>query len=180
MKKRLSSSHQIIKTVLLIWLLFPLLSCVDESQKEQEGLTTIILVRHAEKVDDSADPDLSETGYERAARLAEMLEHVEFDVVYSTNYIRTRETAKPVAEANDLSITSYDPRNPGDEVKKWLEHHEGETILISGHSNSTPTFANAILGEEHFNEKFDESDYGNVLIITISAEGERKLLHLRY
>lgn len=160
--------------------LIPLFSNSVISQEIEEDLTTIVLVRHAEKLDDSSDPDLSEAGYKRAANLAEMFKDVDFDAVYSTNYIRTLETAKPVAEANDLSITEYDPRNPEGETKKWIENHSGETILISGHSNTTPTFANAVLDEEHFEEKFDESDYGNLLIITISEEGERKLLHLRY
>lgn len=180
MKKRIINSQQIIKTLFFLSLLISFLANPLSAQSTEEELTIIVLVRHAEKLDDSSDPDLSEAGYERAAKLAELFKHVEFDAVYSTNYIRTQETAKPVAETNDLSITEYDPRNPEGETENWLENHSGETILISGHSNSTPTFANAVLGEEHFEEKFGESDYGNLLIITISDEGERKLLHLRY
>lgn len=180
MKTRLISCHQIIKRLLLLSLLISFLINLASVQTADENLTTIILVRHAEKVDDSSDPDLSEAGYDRADRLAEMFENVPFDAVYSTNFKRTRQTATPIANANNLNVRVYDHRNPQAEAKNWIENHKGETILISGHSNSTPTFANAVLGEEHFGEKFDESDYGNILVITILDDGEKKLLHMRY
>ena len=138
------------------------------------------MVRHAEKIDDSVDPDLSQAGYERAEKLSEIFSNVEFDAVYSTDFKRTKDTAHPIAQANDLMIQEYDHQSPDTEVRRWMDDHSGETILISGHSNSTPTFANAVLGEERFKEKFDESDYGNILIVSVSQSGAKKLLHLRY
>ena len=177
MKRILISCHQIIK-VALIFVLF--ISCTVEEKPSEEGLTTIILVRHAEKIDNSSDPDLSEAGYNRADELAEMFSRIKFDAVYSTDFIRTRKTAEPIAEANKVSLQEYDHTNPAAQAEQWLRMHEGETILVSGHSNSTPTFANAILGESHFESSFDETDYGNILAITISREGDRKLLHLIY
>lgn len=177
MKKRLITCHQIINLVLLFSLIVPLQLMAQSSDGD---LTTIILVRHAEKVDESSDPDLSDAGYNRAEKLAEMFQRVSFDAVYSTNFKRTQETAKPIAEMNELEIQSYNSQNPSSQVNKWLEVHDGSTILVSGHSNSTPTFANTILGEDHFESSFDESDYGNILVITISDDGKKKLLHLRY
>lgn len=177
MKKRLISCHQIIKLVLFLIILLPVSLF---AQSPDGDITTIVLVRHAEKVDDSSDSDLSEAGYERAEKLAVMFDRISFDGVYSTNFKRTQETALPVAEMNNVEIQSYDHQNPSVQVEKWLESHQGETILVSGHSNSTPTFANTILGEDHFEGSFDESDYGNILIITISDDTDKKLLHLRY
>lgn len=177
MKKRLISYHQIINLVFLFSLLVPVSLIAQSSGSD---VTTIILVRHAEKVDDSSDPDLSEAGYNRAEKLAEMFDRVQFNAIYSTNFNRTRETVKPIAESNGLSIQSYEPQNPPSQVEKWMEAHKDETILVSGHSNSTPAFANAILQQDHFEGNFEESDYGNILIITITGEEERKLLHLRY
>lgn len=167
------------KTLLLLTLSLSL-SISEALGQENIDETTFILVRHAEKVDDSYDPDLSDLGYERVEKLTEKFERVNFDAVYSTPLIRTMETARGIAEANEVSILEYDHRDPEMEVSKWLEEHRGHTVLISGHSNSTPMFANALLKEEHFEEKFDESDYGNLLIITVPTEGNPKLLHLRY
>lgn len=177
MKKRLPSYDQIIKLFFVFSLLLPVSLY---GQPEDTESTTVILVRHAEKADNSQDPDLNDAGYERAEKLAEMFEYVSFDAIYSTNFKRTQATVSPIAEMNDLGMQAYDHRDPTSEVTKWMELHQGETILISGHSNSTPTFANTFLGEDHFDGSFDESDYGNILIITISTEGGKKLLHLRY
>ena len=150
------------------------------SQQLTDETTTFVLVRHAEKVDDSHNPELSEEGYERVAQLDRMLEKVKFDAVYSTPLIRTMETARPISERHQLTIQEYDHRNPEDVVAGWIQRYRGQTVLVSGHSNSTPAFANALLGEEHFINKFDESDYGNLLIITISPNDVRNLLHLRF
>lgn len=177
MKIRLIKGDQIIKN---LFLLACLISFLSQPVYSQNGLTTIILVRHAEKMDNSSDPGLSETGYKRADKLAAMFRNVEFDAVYTTDFKRTRETARPVAEANNLTISIYNYRDLPKEAKSLLEAHKGETILVSGHSNTTPAFANEILGYEHFEENFNESDYGNLLLIIISSGGEKKLLHLRY
>lgn len=159
--------------------------CVPVDKQDQpsvttEELTTFILVRHAEKVDESADPDLSPEGFERAERLAAILDHVSLDAVYSTPFLRTTKTVQPVTEKLGLEITEYDHRNPESQSDAWKAEHAGQTVLISGHSNSTPTFANALLGNKYFEDKFDESDYGNLLIITVDMNGNSKLLHLRY
>ena len=167
-------------TLLLLSLLISICSSARAQGQVAEETGTFILVRHAEKVDDSRDPDLSQEGYERAERLATMLAEIEFDAVYSTPFIRTQETARPLAEKNGVEISEYDPRSPEETATEWRSLHRGDIVLISGHSNSTPTFANALLGREHFTEKFDESDYGNLLIITISPGSEARLLHLRY
>lgn len=150
------------------------------AQNAPGDITTFILVRHAEKADDSYNPDLSSDGYERAALLATMLGNIQFDAVYSTPLIRTTETARAVAEKNNIEIKEYDHRNPDELTSGWIEKHRGEYVLIAGHSNSTPTFANALLGRKHFKEKFDESDYGNILIVTIPSHGERHILHMRF
>ncbi len=166
---------------LLPFLLILIFAPVDVfSQTTSNETTTFILVRHAEKVDDNHNPDLSEAGYERASLLARMMENISFDAVYSTPLIRTTETAREIADKNGLKIINYDHRNPDAVAAEWIEKHRGDYVLIAGHSNSTPTFANALLGREHFKLKFNESDYGNILIVTISADGERNLLHMRF
>lgn len=158
-----------------------LAACSSTESIPQSEVTTFVLVRHAEKVDDSRDPDLSETGYERAERLSEVLGHIPFSAVYSTDFKRTRETARPVASKNGLDIIEYDHREFDTMIPRWIESHKGQNVLIVGHSNSTPTAANGILGREHFEKKFDESDFGNILIVTVPATQENsRLVHLRY
>lgn len=169
-----------MKKTLFLLILLLVLPQFASAQHDRGETTTFVLVRHAEKVDDSYDPDLSDEGYERAAVFERMLEKVEFDAVYSTPFIRTRETARPISERHQLEILEYDHRDPELVAAEWMEKHRGQYVLVAGHSNSTPMFANALLGREHFSEKFDESDYGNILVITISTSGERMLFHMRF
>ena len=150
------------------------------SQIITDEITTFVLVRHAEKADDTHDPDLSSDGYERADLLAKMMEKIEFDAVYSTSFIRTTETARAVAEHNQLEIKEYDSEDPEIVAVEWEEKHRGESILVAGHSNTVPIFANALLQREHFTELFDDSDYGNILMVTITSDNVRHILHIRF
>lgn len=98
--------------------------------------TTIYLVRHAEKVSEDRDPELTPAGKRRAAHLAWMLDHVEFDVVYSSDYKRTRATVAGIARKHGLEITSYDPAK---NLATTLERlPAGHTVIVSGHSNTIP------------------------------------------
>src|SRR5438874_13735457 len=57
-------------------------------------VTTIILVRHAEKISDpnNSDTDLSTDGQARAQLLARMFGNSEINAIYETQYKRTQET----------------------------------------------------------------------------------------
>ena len=74
----------------------------------QQKTTTIYLIRHAEKVDSSKNPDLSSAGLERAAHWGKIFSDTPFDAVYSTDFKRTKQTAVPVAENKKLDIIIYD------------------------------------------------------------------------
>jgi len=169
-----------MRIILSIVLLCLFLVDVSHAQYQNSEITTFVLVRHAEKVDDSSDPDLSPEGYKRADQLARMFEMIKIDAVYSTNRVRTTETVRKLAESNALEIKSYDAQTPEETAIQWIEEYRGDVVFISGHSNTTPAFANALLGKTHFDSSFDESDYGNLLIITVTDTGTSRLLHLRY
>jgi broad specificity phosphatase PhoE len=166
--------------ILLIVLSATALVFAQESENESSGdSTTFILVRHAEKTSYSDDPGLTEDGVKRALKLQEMLEMANVSAIYSTNYKRTKATVQAVSEMMDVPVTIYEPVPDIDVTEQWIRNHRGETVLISGHSNTIPGIANQLLGRTHFDDDFDESDYGNFLIIT-AAGNERSLLHLRF
>lgn len=86
------------------------------SYTNQDSSTTLILVRHAEKVKDgSNDPILTPEGKVRANELMYILKHVELSAIYSTPYKRTQQTVLPTAnelagrkDYDDLNDTTYD------------------------------------------------------------------------
>lgn len=142
--------------------------------------TTFILVRHAEKADDGTrNPPLNEMGEERAANLADILGEQEIAALYSTPYKRTQETLQPLADNMKLEVQDYNPNSKGEWLAELYKTHEGKTVVISGHSNTIPNLANALLGSETF-QQFDEKEYSNLIIVVGTKVGEGKLVRLSY
>ena len=145
----------------------------------QTDLTTFILVRHAEKSsDDPRDPSLSAEGEARAQKLAEVLAEQNIAAIYSTPFKRTRTTAEPLAQAKGLTVNVYDFRSQT-YLQDMLKKHKGSTILISGHSNTTPMVANILLDSEKF-KQLDEKEYGMIFIVTVSEIGKGTVTVLKY
>lgn len=158
---------------LFLFFLVSLLTACSTSKPVTEeadtSTTNIYLVRHAEKADDgTSDPPLTEQGRKRARLLAEILAEKNINQIYSSDYKRTKQTAIPLSRATKVAVATYDPRNLPSLVTT-LHSQNNKNILVVGHSNSTPSLANLLLEREEY-EKFDESDYDNLLIITIKGK----------
>ena len=163
-----------MKTFLISIFLF--VSILSYSQET----TTFILVRHAEKaMDGTKNPVLTKEGEARAQHLLELLAKADITAIYSTDLKRTRSTVDPLAKSKGLKIQTYEWKSPKALLNKIVEANTGGTVVISGHSNTTPILANFLLGATKF-EQFEDDDYGNLLIITTSKVGSGKLLHLRF
>lgn len=145
-----------------------------------QSITTFILVRHAEKaIDGGSDPELKPVGVRRAGSLAALFTKASVDAVYSTNYKRTRNTVTPLANEKGLTVNAYSSMKAAD-LESLLTKHAGGTVVIAGHSNTIPEIANALVGEKKF-EQFADDDYGNVLVISVTAVGKNaKVVWLRY
>ena len=118
---------------LLIW-------CVAASAGAAE--TTVILMRHAEKVTEemAGDPVLSEKGHARARELLRLLSGTKIDAIYTTPFRRTRDTVAPLAAARGLTPIEIKSGKTyaADVVAAIKAHHAGKTVVVVGHSNSTP------------------------------------------
>lgn len=160
----------------LLWLLLVLTAGVVHAQT----ITTIILVRHAEKASDgSKDPTLSDAGKARALQLATFLQSQSIQGIYSTAYQRTRQTVEPLATAKVLKVEEYDPASKT-AVSEIAARHPGGTIVIVGHSNTVPGMVNQLIGREEY-KNFDDSDYGNLIIVSlVDGSKNAKVTWLRY
>lgn len=139
---------------------------------KEQATTTYYLIRHAEKDrSDKTDrnPHLTEKGLKRAENWAKVLKDVKFDAVYSTDYNRTKETALPTAKANNLEPKLYDPRKMAS--KDFLANTKGKNVLVVGHSNTTPMFVNALLGEKKYDMIADDNN-ANLYIVTITNDSK--------
>ncbi len=144
----------------------------------QENARWIFLVRHAEKAY-GTDPPLKPEGVARAVILSEIFSEVPLSAVYSTNYIRTQQTAEPVAREKGLEIKQYEPNRLTTFSHRLKRRHRGEAVLVVGHSDTTPGLINRIVTRAVVG-RIDERDYDNFYVVAISEEGDREILELRF
>ncbi len=151
-------------------LLFALLFAGFLTQASYADDAVLYLVRHAEKQADS-DPALTELGVRRAAALAERLKAAKLSRVYSTDYKRTRQTAAPTAQQKGLEVTLYDPRafNEFAEALRTEFLAQTDSILVVGHSNTTPYLATLLTGTEH--PMLNEDQYDHLYVIKKAEDG---------
>ncbi|MFK7934362.1 MAG: histidine phosphatase family protein [Saprospiraceae bacterium] len=138
---------------------------IDTSLGES-AITTIYLVRHAEKEKDGTrDPALNEEGIVRSEQLAKLLTTANIQNIYSTDYKRTRMTGMPLADQLDESIEIYSNE---DEMMAILDTMTENTLII-GHSNTIPRLINRLLGEQRL---ADLKEYEYDKLFFLEKEGE--------
>lgn len=131
--------------------------------------TTYYFIRHAEKVrvnPNDKDPGLSYDGFKRADKWSKVFEKINISAVYSTDYNRTKLTAKPTADANGLPVLLYNPSKMYTESFQY--NTKGKNVLVVGHSNTTPMFVNKILGKEKYKAMSDD-DNSSLYIVTVTG-----------
>lgn len=128
--------------------------------------TTFYLIRHAEKADDrTRNPHITTQGLQRAQKWCTILTPNAISAVYSTDYHRTIETAQPTADHIDTDIIIYNPSEW--DIDALIKRHKGESVLIVGHSNTTPKLANTLINKDKYLE-IEHHVYGHLYIITIT------------
>lgn len=155
-------------------LIFSLFSFGAPSEETgQEAMTTYYFIRHAEKDTSdphNKDPHLTEEGLERAQKWAEVFKEVEFDLIFSSDFNRTRTTAEIIAKSQKKEVNIYDPRKLND--AQFQENTKGKKVLVVGHSNTNPHFVNLILEENKYKD-IDEAESGSLFIVHVFANGTK-------
>jgi broad specificity phosphatase PhoE len=143
-------------------------------------VTTVILVRHAEKVLDpnNQDPDLTPAGQQRALEIARMFSGAGVNAIYATQFKRTQQTVKPLAEQTGTPITTLNSNQTDQLVNQIVTNHRGQTIFIAGHNNTVPAIISALTGENY--PVIPESEYDNLYLVTIYRVGKAKVMKLKY
>jgi probable phosphoglycerate mutase len=136
----------------------------------------VFLVRHAEKVDASENSNLSTAGIARAAALATTLHDAGIEHVHSTDFIRTKKTASPIANERGVTISLYDA---GD-LPAFVEQlkSKGGRHLVVGHSNTTPKLVELLGGEP--GSRIQEKEYDRLYIVTIDKDGVASTVLIRF
>ena len=143
-------------------------------------VTTVILVRHAEKKiePNNPDPDLAPEGVERANEIARVFGNAGINAIFATQYKRTQQTVKPLSDRIGVPVTVLEASPPDELVKRIQTDLRGRTIFVAGHNNTVPAIASQLSGETF--PVIPESEYDNLFIVTIYRFGKAKVVRLKY
>jgi broad specificity phosphatase PhoE len=138
----------------------------------------VVLVRHAEKVDESKDPLLSRAGRARAQALARHLRTAGVKAIYVTQYKRTQLTAAPLAAATGLTpiVVQADARQElADRIRR---DHPDDVVLVVGHVDSVPDLLRRLGHAAPVT--IGHAEYDNLFVLTPRAGSVPAVLRLRY
>ncbi len=138
----------------------------------------IFLVRHAERLDDSADSPLSADGRLRAERLAGLLRDARIGSIFVTEFQRTRDTAKPLADRLGIPLTPIPAVNPVGLVTQVRALGPRARVLIIGHSDTLPLVLDLLRVATV--RKIVRDEYDNLFVVLPSGNREPVFVRLRY
>jgi phosphohistidine phosphatase SixA len=200
MKSSIAARHQpsrgvviVLATAFAVFLLqyaAPVAALKSALPEEEFKVTTVFLVRHAEKADaPREDPPLDEKGKLRAQELARMLQGAGVKAIYTSQYLRTKQTGEPLAKQLGLTITPItlklsqsNPREVSEqsiaEITGKIYERAGEAALVIGHSNSVPDVIRKLGGDVV--PTIDEKEFDDLFVVTVYGKGKAKVVQMKY
>ena len=148
---------------------------------------TVFVVRHAERADwgpagaaamvtPQTDPPLSSAGHERAARLAAMLRSADIQQIFTTEFVRTKQTAEPTAQALTLKVGPISSKDLDALVLRVTSAQAN--VLVVGHSNTVPDILKRLGVKDAVT--IADTEYDNLFAVVRPAAGDAILIRLRY
>lgn len=179
-----SSTMKRTNLIYVVILFLSIISCKDDQKNTDEldgetVISTFYFIRHAEKDrsdTENIDPELTQMGLGRAMHWAEILDDVELDAIYTTDYQRTAMTAAPISVKKDITVQYYDPQNV--DIEQFKANNLYRNVLVVGHSNTTPDFVNKMIGEDKYYEMEDDDNGSLFIIQTINDKVTSQRLHI--
>ncbi len=139
-------------------------------------VTKIILVRHAEKLNNTDTTSLSPAGFQRARALAHVVGEAGIRSIFVSDKKRALQTAIPTATA--LGITPMQiSASQTDEFVDAIKDHRGETILVVGHSDTVPMIIERLGISPHPIIAETEFDH---LFVVVFCRCRTTMVHLKY
>ena len=124
----------------------------------------VYLFRHAEKqiIKGEKNPELTKTGFSRAAALADSLKSIQNGVIFSSEFSRTQQTVNPLSEKWETEVMIHSAHDPEGQVERALDNCR-KTVIISGHSNTLPNLIKLFGVDDEIT--IEDSQYGDLFMI---------------
>ncbi len=132
--------------------------------------TTVVMVRHAEKVSNEPDAALSEAGLRRAQALVAQLRTFKPTVLFASERRRTQQTLAPTAKSLGLQPLIRPSNAPEALAQEMLRDHRGKVILLAWHHGPHEPFVRA-LGVQGPLPIWTSSTYDRIWVISLPTQG---------
>ena len=144
-----------------------------------EPTRTVIIVRHAERAPGN-DPSVSitEAGRCRAGVLAGMLSDAKVRSIYTSELVRTQQTAEPLAQKLSIKPEVVPTKDIDALVAKLRARREEGAVLVVGHSNTIPAIVERLSGETE--PPIGEGEYDRMFVVTLIGSNQASVVVLRY
>jgi phosphohistidine phosphatase SixA len=169
--------------ILLLALALALIAGMDKEfhiSRPRARMTTVVLLRHAERDNGS----LNEDGLERAERLAHVAFKAGVTAIYTTDTERARQTVQPLADLLKRDPLIYNVGS-AEQIRQFatkvLRDHAGKVVLIVGHNPTVPLVIDALGGDStgcSIGAAYDEFD--NLCTVTVGGPGIATVVNLQY
>ncbi len=133
----------------------------------------VLIVRHAEKIDNSGDAELSPAGRARAQVLARILRDAHITAIFTSERKRTQATAAPLAKSIGVAPTIVPGKDYTTLVSK-LRHAQGAALVV-GHGDTIPGIIKA-LGVDTL-VQIPDDDYTDLFIIALQEKPQLLRFH---
>ena len=140
--------------------------------------TTIYVARHADRGAAEPDPPLTAKGQRRAEALATLLADTKITHIYTTDFIRTQQTAAPLARLTEVTPVVVAQKDfDGLIARVRATARPGESTLVVGHRATVPRIVRALAGREI--PPLGSAEYSRLIVITLFADGRSSVVTLR-
>jgi len=156
-----------------------LLAVLTGTPAPAAGQRLVFLVRHAEKVDESDDADLSPVGRARAERLADLLRDAGLAAAYASDRKRTQQTIAPAAARAGVAVTTLPAGDVAGLVAALRVAPLSGPALVAGHSDTVPLVLEALGHQPTVTMRSDE--YDALFVVVTQGDGRAPVVvRLRY
>ena len=140
-----------------------------------QGVRTIFLVRHADKVSDETDAWLNDAGRRRAQCLATMLADSHLQQIFTSDLQRTQQTAAPLAEKLHVKPVAFPLARP-DQLIEAIRASKAENMLVVWHDATLPKILRALGAPEI--SPIAHTEYDLFFILTLAGDKAHSLPRL--
>jgi broad specificity phosphatase PhoE len=143
--------------------------------------TTVLLVRHADRADDSLTPE----GRVRAQSLYNVVEKARVKAVFASNTERSEQTVEPtfkILRSLDPSVKLivYEYSSLDKVSARVLADYSGKVVLVAAHSDTAKKLVTKFGGNAENCSIGVPDEYDNLCVVTVYAPSKSNVVNLQY